>query len=167
MTKQETKELIKKISFYYPYFKLEEEAFKEWELRLKPYDYEDVLRKFEEHLKGERANEPPKLHFIIKYLRTIEEKSKYKNDYIIRCNLCGKEMTLTEYDNTHYRKCLLIKALIPLLKSKGEDVTYEMLDEYDYLKLDKVWEKYNPPTKQKIDELMGGLVDGGRNRNNN
>ena len=157
MTKEETKDLIKKISVYYPYFKLEEEAFKEWESRLKPFDQADVLRKFEEHLKGEKANEPPKLHFITKYLKTIAEKETYENDYIIRCNLCGKEMPLSEYDNRHYKKCLLIKALIPVLRERGEDVDYETLDEYDYFKLDKVWEKYNPIKKINFKNMGNSL----------
>ena len=67
----------------------------------------------------------------------------YERDKI-QCNLCHKFMTMEKYER-HYDKCLLIKALIPILKSKGEDVSYETLNEYDYKTLDKVWDKYNPP----------------------
>lgn len=162
MTKEETKEVVKKIKVYYPYFKLEKEGLDEWHRRLKPYDYQDVLDKVEEHLKGDKAEEPPKLHFITKFLKTPEEKKRYTGDFIINCNLCGKEMTLSEYDNEHYGKCLLIKSLLPILKAKGEDVSYEILDEYDYETLDKVWDKYQP-TKQNINELIGGITNGTSN----
>lgn len=156
MTKQETITFIKKIKAYYPIFKLEEDAIDEWANRLKPYDYEDVLLKLEEHLSGEKSEEPPKLHFITRYLKTKEEKEKYKGDYLIRCNLCGREMYLTEYNSTHYDKCVLIKALIPILRGRGETVSYESLDEYDYATLDKVWNKYGIK-KNNIKEVLKEL----------
>lgn len=162
MTKQETISFIKKIKAYYPIFKLEEEGIDEWAEKLKPYDTEDVIRKFEEHLSGEQSNEPPKLHFITRYLKTKEEKEKHKGEYIIRCNLCGREMYYSEYDK-HYEKCLLIKALIPLLKKRGENVDYETLNDYDFKTLDKVWDKYNPPKKQNLKEVIGSISDGRSN----
>lgn len=157
MTKQETISFIKKIKAYYPIFKLEEDGIDEWANKLKSYELEDVVKKFEEHLNGEKSEEPPKLHFLTRYLLTKEEKEKYKGDYIVRCNLCGRELYLAEYDK-HYEKCLLIKALIPILKSKGEDVSYEILDEHDFTVLDKVWDKYNQPKKQDLKETLKNIV---------
>ena len=154
MTKQEVKDLINKIKVYYPLFNLDtEEAMNEWLTRLSPYDNKDVLRKLEEHLSGERADNPPKLHFITKYLKTIEEKEKMGNDYLIRCNLCDREMYLSEYDSNHYEKCLTIKTLIPILKEKGEDVDYETLESYDNTTLEKVLLKYMPLKKDMKDLL--------------
>lgn len=149
MTKNETLSFIKKIKAYYPIFMLDEDGVNEWADRLKPYDYEDVLEKFEKHLEGEySATEPPKLHYLTKFLKTREEKEKASTDYLITCNLCGQEMYLSTYDGEHYKKCCLIKALIPLLKKRGEDVTYEELDMYPFEKLEKVWDKYMPLKKE-------------------
>lgn len=160
MTKEEIKKFVKKISVYYPYFKLEKESFEEWAERLKPYDNDDVVRKFEEHLNGGKADEPPKLHFITKYLITTKDKEKYKGDYLIRCNLCGREMYLSDYDKKHYDKCLLIKSLLPILESRGEDVSYEILDEYDYATLDKIWDKYSPSLITSMKEVgINGRVN--------
>ena len=152
MTKAEVNSFIKKIKAYYPYFSIDnEEMLDEWATRLKPYDKEDVYRKLEEHLNGERADDIPKLHFITRYLMTIEEKERYKEDYLIRCNLCGRVMYLTEYDNVHYEKCLMIKTLIPILRKRGEDVDYDILDEYDTATLNKVLLKYLPIRKDILD----------------
>lgn len=154
MTTTDVQNFIKKIKVYYPYFSVDSaEALDEWNEKLKPYDADDVYRKLEEHLNGDRADEIPKLHFITKYLKTSEEKERAQNDYLVRCNLCGREMYLEEYDTTHYDRCLTIKTLIPILKERGEDVTYEILDEYDTATLDKVLMKYLP-IKKDMKDLM-------------
>lgn len=66
--------------------------------------------------------------------------------YKVRCNLCDKEMYIYEY-NSHYDKCLMIKTLIPILKEKGEDVNYDILNNYDSITLEKVLYKYLPIKK--------------------
>lgn len=153
MTKAETIKFMKKIKSYYPNFSIEDYVIEEWVERLKDYELKDLLEKFEQHLNGEYALEPPKLHFLIKYLKTKEEKEKTSHDYLIRCILCGEEMYLSEFDNTHYKKCLLIKTLIKVLKKRGQNVTYEELDEYDYETLDKIYEKY-VPLKKNLKEIL-------------
>jgi hypothetical protein len=151
MTKSETLGFIKKIKAYYPMFKLEEEGINEWIDRLKPYDLSDILEKFEKHLEGEySATEPPKLHYLTKFLKTTEQKEKAKDDYLIRCNLCGEEMYLSIYDGEHYEKCCLIKSLLILLKKRGENVSYEDLDKYPLDTLQRTWDKYMP-LKKEID----------------
>lgn len=145
MTKKETVDFIQKIKAYYPTFRLEEEGVNEWASRLKDYDLSDVLEKFEKHLEGEYSStEPPKLHYLTKYLKTKEEKERISHDYLIRCNLCGDEMYYSVYESEHYEKCLLIKSLLPLLNKRGENVTYSELDQYPLEKLQKVWDKYVP-----------------------
>ena len=152
MTKAEVNSFIKKIKAYYPYFSIDnEDMLDEWATRLKPYDKEDVYRKLEEHLQGDRAEDIPKLHFITRYLKTIEEKEKAKDDYLIRCNLCGKEMYLSHYDKEHYERCLMIKTLLPILTKRGEEVSYEILDEYDTSTLNKVLLKYMPIRKDILE----------------
>lgn len=149
MTKNETLDFIKKIKAYYPMFKLEEEGVNEWASRLKNYDSEDILGKFEKHLEGEySANEPPKLHYLTKFLKTKEEKERASKDYLIRCNLCGEEMYLSMYDGGHYEKCLLISSLIDLFRKRGQEVKYEELENYSVEKLSKIWDSYMPLKKE-------------------
>lgn len=161
MTKVEVLKLLNKIKVYYPNFSLEDYVKEEWIEKLKPYDNEDVLKKLDEHLKGDKSKEPPKLHYITKFLKTPEEKKRYTGDFIVDCNLCGKTMTLEEYDKEHYKKCLLIKSLIPILKARGEDVDYNKLDEYNYETLDRVWDKYNPQNTN-LSNLVRNVANGRR-----
>lgn len=149
MTKVEVLKFLNKIKVYYPTFSLEDYVKEEWIEKLKPYDNNDVLEKFEKHLEGEySSSEPPKLHYITKFLKTHEAKEKAKDDCLIRCNLCGQEMYLSIYDGEHYEKCCLIKSLIPLLRKRGEDVTYETLDAYPVDTLIRIWDKHMPLKKE-------------------
>lgn len=143
MNKTETIKFMKKVKTYFPTFSIEDYVVDEYVNKLKPYSLNDLNERFEYYLQNENQNDPPKLHYLIKFLKTEEEKGKEKNDYIIRCNLCGEEMYLKEYDTTHYKKCLLITALLPILKGRGEDVSRETLDEYDIGTLEKVFDKYH------------------------
>lgn len=157
MKKNEVAKFMKKIKAYYPSFEIEQDYItEEWYNKLKDYSYDDVLKKFDEHLDGELSASQPKLHFLTKYLKTEEEKMKAQNDYLIRCNLCGKEMYLSTYDNEHYSKCLLIHTLIPVLTERGEKVNYDILDEYDYNTLDKIYMKY-VPLKKNLDDIKKAL----------
>lgn len=159
MTKTEVLRFLNRIKAYYYNFSLEDIVKDEWVDKLKPYGKEDVEAKFEEHLKGEYALEPPKLHFLTRYLKTEEEKARTSDDYLIRCNLCGNEMYLSEYEKNHHAKCLVIKALLPILQKKGDDVNYEILNEYDLNTLERIFNKYFKPTK----DLKVALNFGGKN----
>ena len=149
MTKQEVLNFTKKIKAYYKTFVIDDaDVMQEWIDHLQPYSKEDIYRKFEEHLNGDNSLNPPMLHILTKNLMTEEMSSQALNDYIIRCDLCGREMPLKVYDNSHRDKCLTIKALIKVLGEKGENVTYEELDKYDAATLDKIWFKYVPINKK-------------------
>lgn len=150
MTKQEVISFTKKIGAYYKTFSLnEKEQIDEWIKVLTPYRKEDIEKRFDEHIRGEDALRPPMLHYLVRNLMTEEEanKSSQPGEYIVRCNLCGKEMSLSTYDKVHYEKCLLIKSLLNVLEQKGKPTTYEELDKYDVKTLDQVWLKYVPITK--------------------
>lgn len=143
MQKLEVINFMKKIKAYYQTFSMEDFVIKEWQDRLKPYDIEDVYVKLDQHLKGDQKDQIPKLHYITKFLKTPEEKKRAKcNDYLIRCNLCGQEMRLSEYDNKHFDKCNSINYLLRIMKNKGIKVEYEDLEQLDDIKFQKVYEKY-------------------------
>jgi len=139
----QVKQLVSKIKAYYYYFSLEKESMNEWANKLKAYDFEDVSRKLDEHLKSEDSKEPPKLHYLVRNLLTIEEKLKSKDDYIVNCNLCGRSMSLKEYDS-HYDKCLSIEYLLHQGKEKGENITREDLENCRADVLNRLYEKYKP-----------------------
>lgn len=97
MTKSETIHFLQKIKAYYQNFIIEDYVVNEWADRLKPYSVDDVYRKFDEHLKGEKKNEIPKIHFITKFLKTPEQKVSSEK-INIRCSVCGDIVELAEHD---------------------------------------------------------------------
>lgn len=141
MTKQEVINFMKKIKANYSDFPMEDYVINEWYDRLKPYDVDDVYLKLDQHLKGERCSEIPKIHYITKYLKNPSEKGKSVDNYLIDCNLCHRTMTYKEW-NDHYGKCLSIRYLM----KKIGNVSYEELEDlYDKDKetYDKVYLKYS------------------------
>ena len=147
MTKQEVVNFLKKIKANYQSFSMEDYVINEWYDRLKPYDIDDVYLKLDQHLKGERCSEIPKIHYITKFLKEPSEKSKSLDNCFVDCNLCHRTMTLKQYDD-HYGKCLSIC----YLKRKIGNVTYEELEDLynkDKETYDKVYLKYSGGTNEK------------------
>lgn len=156
MTKTEVENFMNRIKSYYDTFTWDIFKLLEWKEKLKPYDSEDVNRKFEEHLNGELKDKPPMLHYLIKYLKTPEEKTKKSSDCVICCNLCSKEMSLSTYNNKHYSRCLSTKYIINQLKKQGKEVSYEELQELSDEVFERVYLKYSDLDMQKLKKKVGG-----------
>ena len=75
MTKDETKEILKKIDVTYQTNYMRNEMYViEWYKELKNFDFEDVYTRLEEHMRSNFSNSVPKLYFLTKGLKTPEEK---------------------------------------------------------------------------------------------
>ena len=146
MTKNEVKKLINKIKGYYNnQFFIDDYVLGAWCECLEPYDYEDAEEHIKEYLK-EYPDIIPKPHTFIKGMITRQQKEARKNsDYLVSCNLCGKWMSLQEYDD-HYGRCLDIQYLLSVAKQKGEEYTREDLEQCKPEVIDKLLNKY-PPKK--------------------
>ena len=98
MTILETNEFMKRIKSHYQEFVIDEFKQDEWYKELKKYDYEDVSKKFEEHLRSETYGEYiPKLYFLTKYLIPSNKKGEIK-EYTVHCQICNKAVDYKEYD---------------------------------------------------------------------
>lgn len=75
----------------------------------------------------------------------------------VNCNLCGKLMTINQYDR-HYDRCLLLTYLVSTSKEYGENYTREDLESYEYSSLVKLYFKYNPEAKEKIQEEIANVI---------
>ena len=153
MTKEQASQITKKIKAYYYFFELDKDSQKIWIDKMLLFAYEDVDKKVEEHIKGEERQNPPRIQDLIRFLMTEQQKQNSKDDYIVNCNLCGREMSLKEYDN-HYDRCLSITYLLSQAKQKGEDITRKDLENCREDVLNRLYEKYKPQetcyTAQKI-----------------
>lgn len=146
MKKSEINKLLNKIKGYYnSQFFIDEFVTEAWIESLEPYDFEDAEEHIKEYLK-EYPDIAPKPHTFIKGMLTREQKEARKNSgYLVSCNLCGKWMSLQEYDD-HYGRCLDIQYLLSVAKQKGEEYTREDLEQCKPEVIDKLLNKY-PPKK--------------------
>lgn len=79
MTKEQTKNLFRRIKSHYQEFTVDDFKVDEWHKELKDYDYDDVTKRFEFHLNSEDYGQViPKLWFLKKGLITIGEKKESK-----------------------------------------------------------------------------------------
>ena len=142
MTKKETTEFMERIKSHYQEFFIDDFKINEWHKELSKYDYEDVNKKLEEHLKSSEYGESiPKLYFLTKYLTPIEDKGKIKH-YTILCNLCGYEIPDNEY-NSHYKKCSSAKTIVRDFKKYFNlNVRYKDLMALSDEKFELAYQKY-------------------------
>lgn len=96
MNKIETFHFMKKIKAYYQNFSIEDYVLNEWADKLKPYDINDVYMKLDQHLQGEYRNEIPKLHFITRFLKPLNEKGASKECYC-KCPRCNLKLNIKLY----------------------------------------------------------------------
>lgn len=112
MTIQETKEFMSRIKQHYQEFIIDNYKIDEWYKELKNYDYDEVNKKLDEHLRNEQyGHQMPKVYFLTKYLTKISEKSQYDASKItLKCSLCGKVVTYNDFDK-HIERCNSVEYL--------------------------------------------------------
>lgn len=84
--------------------------------------------------------------------KEVEYVDIYKDQ--VNCNLCGKLMTIYEYEN-HYEKCMDIEYLVSVAKEKGEEFGREDLEDCRRDVIEKLMNKYPP---KKATELLGAKL---------
>ena len=158
MNKMETNTLLNKIKGYYnSQFFIDDYILDAWHETLQEYEKEDCIEHIKDYLK-ENPDTPPKPQTFKKGLLTPEEKRKLRErDYSVACNLCGKWLSLEEYDS-HYDKCLDIQYLIGIAKQQGKDLPREDLESAKPEVIRKLMEKYEP--KGDIGNLTQRLKEG-------
>lgn len=144
MNKTEAKKLTDKIKGYYnSQFFVDDYVLEAWYETMKPYDLDDAIEHIQTYVK-EFPDIPPKPHTFKRGLYTHEEKMRIKNsDFTVQCNLCGRWMSIDDYDS-HYDRCLDIQYLESVAKQKGEAFTREDLENQPDKVIDALLSKYQP-----------------------
>lgn len=143
MTREDTKNFLRRIKQHYQEFSVDDYKVSEWYNELKDYSVEDINNKFEEHLRNEQyGNSIPKIWFLTKYLTKEKDKGKNNaNEIHTNCMICGKELILSEYEE-HYHKCSSIDYIIRQYKKfKGQEISRKDLEELSDKKFEEVYEK--------------------------
>lgn len=154
MNKVEVKKITNLIKGYYnSEFFIDDYVLQAWLDTLEEYDYEDAENHIREYVK-ENPNIAPKPHTFIKGMLTKKQKEARKNNgYLIQCNLCGRWMSLQEYED-HYDRCLDIEYLIRVAKNKGEEIGREDLENCKSQVIEKLLFKYQPKGNVNFYEKM-------------
>lgn len=143
MTREDTKNFLRRIKQHYQEFSVDDYKITEWHNELKDYSVDDINKKFEEHLRNEEyGNNIPKIWFLTKYLTKEKDKGKNNaNEILTNCTICGKELVLSEYGE-HYHKCSSIDYIIRQYKKiKGQEISRKDLEELSDRKFEEVYEK--------------------------
>lgn len=163
---------MKRIKSHYQEFIVDDFKVDEWYRELRDYDFEDVNKKLESHLRSETYGESiPKLFFLTKYL----EKSKDKGKRLrcdVSCPICKEWFDVDEL-NRHYERCSSINYLNKQsLKYKGEEIDrkaylnlsyedfnkkYDAICEYVYKHTEDEEEKHY--IKNYLNSKYGGTIE--------
>ena len=108
MRDDEIRELLERIDIHYNTdYSKNKGLINEWKKQLKKYEAKDVFGKLEEYLKSEFGNNAPKLYYLIKDLKTPDEKYQLQNLHT-KCNYCGQIINMDEFEH-HHARCLEIE----------------------------------------------------------
>lgn len=165
MKKNETMEILKRIKSNYQDFTVDEYKKNEWYKELKDYDFEDVMKKVEEHMRSEEYGKfPPKLYFLTKYLQTTAQKNT-KTHFLLQCSVCGEYIPEEIYDE-HYGRCMDIDYINRILtkyfnkkltKEQWQDNLKISQEQFDvkYMEfLDKAYNKVLKEEKEIINKII-------------
>jgi hypothetical protein len=165
MTKEDVKELFKRIKAHYSNFTTDEFKFKEWLKYLKDYDDISVNQQFEKWLKSDYATYEPKIDNLIRYAK---KKGTSNQPIYVKCQYCGETMLLDNYTGHIQREGSVDYMKSMAKKYLDKDIDYdkfmtmsEELFEEKYMKLleaikDKVdnVEFYGTSTKGIIEKIL-------------
>ena len=99
MTVKQTEEFIRMIKSFFPYFSITDDVIRNWPVKLKDYDYNEVLEQFDNYV-NDGDKEPPTLSILIHPLRTFEQKKLDEADCYYYCSKCNKKyLSMEEADD--------------------------------------------------------------------
>lgn len=146
MTRDESKNLMKRIKEHYQDFIVDEGKIDEWHGYLKDYTYKDVSKKLDEHLSSEQYGQYiPKVAFLVKYLTKEADKGKIE-DFKIQCYLCGRYIKNSEYQE-HFSRCSSINYMNKQRKKYFNK-------EFDEQAIKQLWKMSEEDFRKKYREML-------------
>ena len=160
----ETREFMERVKVHYPTFIIDTYTIEEWHSQLKEYSYEDINKRFNEHLQSEQYGEYiPKIWFLTKNLIKEDDKERATSDKVkFTCNICGEEVTLINW-NSHYDRCIVEEYIIKQAKKyRNKDIDRSEIKALSQEKLDALYEKMINIVYEQGNESDRYYIDGYR-----
>lgn len=108
MERVDVKNILNKIKAFRQSFDINNSTLEEWEKILKPYSYKDVEKKLDDYFReGSNFGQYPDAYYLIKYLKTEDEKSRI-GEIVVKCQICREKIPYIEY-NEHFDRCSSIE----------------------------------------------------------
>lgn len=168
MTIKETRDFMERIKQHYQEFTIDNYKIDEWFKELKDYNYDDVNKKLEEHLRSENYGSViPKVYFLTKHLTKEKDKGKVE-ELIVRCSICGKIIKYKDFQE-HMDRCNSVEFIN--LKSKklfGKEIDKDRYRTMDNEEFDKIYNKLlekilqTSKNKKEIERIENYMI-GNRN----
>lgn len=159
MERKQTIEFMERIKQHYQEFIIDEYKLNEWHNILKDYEYEDVNKKLDEHLRSEQNGQyVPKVMFLTKYLTKIGEKQTASN-FIVTCPLCMKAINYANFTK-HYDRCSSTNFLIEnSIKYFNKNLNYQKLMEAEEEQFETYYYNFCKELVDKVqnEDLKRGL----------
>ena len=122
MTVKQTEEFIRMIKSFFPYFSITDDVIRNWPVKLKDYDYNEVLEQFDNYV-NDGDKEPPTLSILIHPLRTFEQKKLDEADCYYYCSKCNKKYLSMEEADDCFERDLDISYIKRISKKLGINPT--------------------------------------------
>lgn len=139
MERKDVSYLLERIQANRQSFLITNAVLDEWSKVLEPYDYFDLNKKLDEYFRdGENFGKYPDVYYLIKYLKTNEEKKIENVPYVI-CQNCRDKVKYEDY-KSHYDRCSSVCYLIEMSKRYlNKELNKQKLFAADFKSFDKYY----------------------------
>lgn len=139
----ETTRIMERIKQHYQEFIIDDYKIEEWHNELSKYDFKEVNDKLDQHMRSEQYGQYlPKLFFLTKNLKTLEQKAE-KKEYIVICPFCRSYTNYERFD-AHRERCSSVEFL------------QEQCDRFNLKPIDK--EYYRKMPQEQFDEFYYKMI---------
>ena len=151
MTKEDVKDLFKRIKSHYSNFDITDDfKFKEWLKYLKDYDSASVNYQLEKWLKSDYGTYEPKVDNLIKWAK---KKSEAGKPIYVRCQLCKETMLLENYEAHIHRESSVDYMTKMAKKYLNKEIDYDKYMTMSQELFDEKYDKLLEVIKDKVDDV--------------
>ena len=150
MNRAQVEKLLKIIKSFYPYFSITEDVIENWSIKLKDYEFNEVLEEFDNYVNS-GDKEPPTISILIHPLKTFSQKEEASIFGLHVCSSCGKKFKSMEEADKCYERDLDLKYIKKMSGKLGFNPS-EIFGDLRTVTLETINERYSRFIKRIVAE---------------